>query len=168
VLSEIERVMQSNREFRLNDSVNVNVIHVEMPHGGKGTKRSEISLEKHLARKGSIIRIQNKDELCLARALVVAKAKIDNDSQYKSIVDHRRSMETQLAYELHEKRAFPSDPVAWTKSNNFRHISPTTKSTSFPKSIRIPSFIRGPSKRKEVTCISTITIMMLLRACPVF
>jgi hypothetical protein len=33
ILAEIERVVQSNHEFRLNDSVNVNVIHVEMPRG---------------------------------------------------------------------------------------------------------------------------------------
>ena len=80
VLSEIERIVQSNHELRLNDSVDVNLIHVEMPHGGKGTKRSEVNLERHLTKKRSIIRIQNNDELCLARALVVAKAKIDNDS----------------------------------------------------------------------------------------
>jgi hypothetical protein len=62
VLAEIEPVIQSNHEFRLNYSVNVNVnvSHVEMPHGGKGTKRCEINLEKHLARKGSIIRIQTR------------------------------------------------------------------------------------------------------------
>ena len=65
ILAEIERVIQSNREFRLNDSVQVNLIHVQMPNGGTGTKRSEINLEKHLAKKGSIIRIQNKDEMCL-------------------------------------------------------------------------------------------------------
>ena len=103
VLSEIGRVVQSNHEFRLNDSVNVNLIHVEMPHGGKGTKRSEVNLERHLTKKRSIIRIQNKEELCLARALVVAKAKIDNNSQYKSIVDHRWPLQTRIAQELDQK-----------------------------------------------------------------
>ena len=39
VLAEIERVVQSNHEFRLDDSVNVNVVHVEMPHWGTGKKR---------------------------------------------------------------------------------------------------------------------------------
>ena len=78
-------------------------IHVEMPSGGKGTKLSEINLEKHLAKKGSIIRIQNKHEICLAQALVVSMAKIENDDQYKSIVDHRRPLQTRLAYDLHEK-----------------------------------------------------------------
>jgi hypothetical protein len=85
VLAEIERVIQSNHEFRLNDSVNVNLIHVEMPNGGTGTKRSEINLEKHLAKKGSIICIQNKDDICLARALIVSIAKIESDRRYGMI-----------------------------------------------------------------------------------
>jgi hypothetical protein len=52
-----------------------------MPHGGKGRERAQINLEKHLAKKRSIVRIQNNNELCLARALVVAKAKIEKDPQ---------------------------------------------------------------------------------------
>ena len=103
VLAEFERVVQSNHHFRLNDSVLVNMIHVEMPHGGAGSKRSEINLERHLAKKGSVIRIQNIDEVCLARALVVSIAKIENDARYKTIVDHRGSLQERLAYDLHEK-----------------------------------------------------------------
>ena len=82
VLAEVERVIRSNHEFRLSDSVHVNLIHVEMPNGRSGTKRSEINLEKHLMKKNSIIRIQNTDEICLARVLVVAIARIENDSHY--------------------------------------------------------------------------------------
>ena len=103
ILAQIERVVQSNHEFRLNDSVNVNVIHVEMPQGGTGTKRSEINLEKHLTKKGSVIRIQNEDDLCLARALVVSITKIENDSRYKSIIDHRNLLQGRLAHDLHQK-----------------------------------------------------------------
>jgi hypothetical protein len=72
VLAQIEHVIQSNHEFRLNDSVKVNLVHVEMPNGSTGTKRSEINLEKHLINKKSIVRIQNTDKLCLARALDVS------------------------------------------------------------------------------------------------
>jgi hypothetical protein len=107
VLAQIERVIQSNHEFRLNDSVKLNLVHVEMPNGGTGTKRSEINLEKHLINKRAIVRIQNKDDLCLARALVVSIAKIENDSQYKSIVTHRRPMQTRLAHDLHQKAGVP-------------------------------------------------------------
>ena len=40
VLAEFERVIQSNHHFYLNESVDVNVVHVEMPHGGRKTKRA--------------------------------------------------------------------------------------------------------------------------------
>ena len=71
----IQRVIESNQEFRLNDTVDVNVIHVSMPTGGKGNKRSEVNLEKHLEQKRSIGRIRNDGDLCMARALIVAKLK---------------------------------------------------------------------------------------------
>ena len=103
ILSAIQKVIQSNTQFRLNDSVSVNLIHVEMPRGGTGVKRSEINLEKHLNMKRAIVRIQNKDEICLARALVVSIAKIEKDSRYKHIADHRYPMQTRLATELHQK-----------------------------------------------------------------
>ena len=51
ILAEIERVVQSNQEFRLDDSVSVNIVHVEMPRGGTGKKRREINLDKYLTNK---------------------------------------------------------------------------------------------------------------------
>ena len=75
VLTEVEKVIQSNEDFRLDESVEIDFLHVNMPHGGVGTKRAIINLEKHLDRKHCIVRIQNNDEICLARALVVAIAK---------------------------------------------------------------------------------------------
>ena len=74
ILAEIERVIQSNDTFTLDDSINVNIIHVEMPNGGTGRKRKIANLDKYLTNKRAILRIQNKDNLCLARAIVVAKA----------------------------------------------------------------------------------------------
>ena len=90
ILAEFERVIQSNKEFRLNDTVEINVMHVSMPIGGKGNKRSEVNLEKHLEKKRPIIRIRNEDDLCMAQALVVAKAKLDNDPRDRQIRDHRK------------------------------------------------------------------------------
>ena len=100
ILSEFEGVVQSNRSFRLDGSVNVNIIHVEMLIKGTGTKRSEINLEKRPANKRSSIHIQNKDEMCLAWALVVLIAKIENDEQYLSMKKHRLEIYTKkLAYQ---------------------------------------------------------------------
>ena len=66
ILSAVERVVQSNQHFRLNETVDVNVIHVSMPSCSKGRKRTEMNLEKHLEKKRSVVRIQNKDDLCMA------------------------------------------------------------------------------------------------------
>ena len=92
-------MVQSNQHFRLNDTVEVNVIHANMPSGGKRGKRTDLSLERYLEKKKSVISIRNNDNLCMARALVVAKSKIGNDPQVKSIVDHRGTMQTRLAQE---------------------------------------------------------------------
>ena len=43
ILAEFEHVIQSNQEFRLNDTMEINVIHVSMPIGGRGNKRSEVN-----------------------------------------------------------------------------------------------------------------------------
>ena len=107
ILAEFQRVIQSNQEFRLYDTVDVNVIHVSMPSGGKGNNRSEINLEKHLEKKTSIVRIQNNDDLCMARALAVAKAKVDNDPQDRRIRDYLNPMQTRLAQELHQSAGVP-------------------------------------------------------------
>ena len=107
ILAEIERVIQSNDAFTLDDSITVNIIHVEMPIGGVGKKRKTANLEKYLTNKRTIVRIQNKDDLCLARAIILAKAKVDNDERYTYIKDFRRPLQGNLAHELHEKVNVP-------------------------------------------------------------
>jgi hypothetical protein len=150
VLAEFERVIQSNRHFHLNDSVDVNVVHVEMPHGGIGTKRAEINLEKHLMKKRSIIRIQNNDQLCLARALVVAKAKIDNDPQYTSIVDHRRAMQTRLARELHQKAAVPLGPCGLDEVKQFQTYLSDYQINIVSKDRQNALIYVGPNQEKRI------------------
>ena len=79
ILAEIERVIQSNGAFKLDKSITVNIIHVEMPYGlrrdGKKVKN------KYLTNTRTIVRIQNKDNICPSRATVVAKAVVDNDER---------------------------------------------------------------------------------------
>ena len=107
ILAEIERVIQSNDTFTLDDSITVNIIHVEMPYGGTGRKRKIANLDKYLTNKRAIVRIQNKDNLCLARAIVVAKAKVDNDERYENIRKSEKPLQGRLAHELHEKAGVP-------------------------------------------------------------
>ncbi len=124
VYSQIERVVQSHQEFRLNESVVVDVVHVEMPEGRGKRKRSDIDLESHLKRKGSVIIIKNNDDLCLSRALVVAIAKASGDKRYKQLVKHDRPVQGKAARELHEKAGVPFGPCGIPEVKQFQKHLP--------------------------------------------
>ena len=105
VFSHVERVVQSNRDFRLNDTVNVDIIRVEAPQGSKRKKpRSIVNIREYLHKKKSVICIENNDGLCMARALVVAIAKAENEPNYKNL--------TKPGYRILEKRAKALHAVA--------------------------------------------------------
>ena len=104
IFSQIERVIQSNQDFRLNDTVTVDIIHVVAPQGsGKSrVKRTIVNIREYLKKKKSIISINNDDNLCLARALVVAVAKIENDPKYDQIRKSNRDVQLERALQLHQ------------------------------------------------------------------
>ena len=100
VYSALERVIQSNQEFRLNDTVTIDINHVESPQGSGRKKRTTYNIDDFLNQKGSVVRIRNnKDDMCLARALVVARAKQENDSRYYYIRDSRRPLQREKAFD---------------------------------------------------------------------
>ena len=112
VYSQLERVIQSNQEFRLNDTVTVDINHVKTPQGsGKSKlKRTTFDIDDYLDQKGSVVRIKNKDDLCLARALVVARAKKENDPRYNYIRDSRKPLQREKAFDLHRAAKVPLGP----------------------------------------------------------
>ena len=114
VYSELERVIQSNQEFRLNDTVTIDINHVESPvgSGGKGKKRTTFDIDDYLNEKGSVVRIRNKDDLCLARALVVARAKKENDPKYDQIRRSNKAIQREKAFDLHEAANVPLGPCS--------------------------------------------------------
>ena len=112
VFSQIERVIQSNQEFRLNDTVTIDINHVETPEGrGKSKrKRTIFNIRDHLKVKKSIIRINNKDDFCLARALVVSIARIEKDPKYGQISKSDRHIQLDRALDLHQAANVPLGP----------------------------------------------------------
>ena len=110
VLSQVEKVVQSNEEFRLNDTVNIDIIRVEMPQGSGKTKRTTLNIRDYLKKKQTVITINNKDNLCLARALVVSIARIENDRRYLMIRDSSRPIQRERAFDLHEAANVPLGP----------------------------------------------------------
>ena len=117
VFSQIERVIQSNQDFRLNDTVVVDIVHVEAPQDS-GRKRTILDIGEFLHKKRSIITIGNNDDLCLARALVVAIAKIEKDPRYKSLANSRKTVQERKARELNELANVPLGPCGHTRSAN--------------------------------------------------
>ena len=112
VLSQVEKVVQSNEEFRLNDTVNIDVIRVEMPQGSGRSrlKRDIVNIRDYLRKKGSVITINNRDNLCLARALVVSIARIENDPRFASIRRPESAEQRERAFDLHEAANVPLGP----------------------------------------------------------
>ena len=110
VFSQIERVIQSNRDFRLNDTVVVDIVHVEAPQGSGRSRRTTLDIKEFLHKKRSIIVIKNNDDLCLARALVVAIAKIEKDPSYMRLINPQKKTQEKKAKELHELARVPLGP----------------------------------------------------------
>jgi uncharacterized C2H2 Zn-finger protein len=85
LLTEIERVLQSYEEFVLDETLEIELVHASLPDGGVGRSGNFVDLERHIKEKSSLIRIQNNDDICCARALVTAKARIDGHQRWSSI-----------------------------------------------------------------------------------
>ena len=106
ILHEILRVMQSHEALKFDDVMSVRVVAMWRPGGkGRGLKRTAIlnldDWEKSHSR--CFLRIQNRDSLCLARAVVVGKAKLEADPQWNSIRQgegQRHSLQKKRALQL--------------------------------------------------------------------
>ena len=122
VFSQIERVIQSNQDFRLNDTVTIDIIHVVTPQGsGKSNlKRTTLNIREHLKEKKSIICINNNDDFCLARALSVSIARIENDPKYDQIRHSNRPVQRERALDLHEAANVPLGPCGMDEVKLFQ------------------------------------------------
>ena len=121
VLSHVEKVVQSNEEFRLNTTVNIDVIRVEMPHGSGRLKRTTLNIRDYLKKKKSVITINNKDDLCLARALATGIARIEKDPRYKRMLDPSCTVQRERAFDLHEAANVPLGPCGLREVDLFQH-----------------------------------------------
>ena len=120
VFSQVERVIQSNQDFHLNDTVMVDMIHVVDPQGS-GRKRIVFDIEEFLHKKRSFISITNNDDLCLARALVVAIAKIEKDPKYKSLANPLKRAQEKKERELHALANVPLGPCGIPEVEMFQN-----------------------------------------------
>ena len=120
--------------------------------------KSEVNLEKRLQKKSSIIRIQNDNDLCMVRALLVAKAKLDNDLQDHQIRNHQRLMQTRLAQELHENTGVPLGLCELEQAKQFQAYLTDYQFSIVSKEYGNKIICAGPKTRRSI-CVC-ITIIM--------
>ena len=68
-----------------------------------------------------MITIKNKHDLCFSRALVSAKAFVDQDPQYQTIFKGQ-GLQGHLAYKLHQETGVPRECVGCPKYSECKPI----------------------------------------------
>ena len=120
VLEKITEVLNSNESFEIDDTFHIEVTTVEMPPPGSGRlKTAGVDVESLLRKKKSVVFINNKDEICCARALVVARAKVDGDARYNDI-KKGRSIQGELARHLHAQAGVSEGPCGLEEIEKFQ------------------------------------------------
>ena len=96
------------------------------------------------------MRIQNDDELCLARALVVARARLDQDPRYKPRVKHNRPVQTRLARELHDEADVTIDRCGIYEVKQFQAYLNDYQINIVSKELQGSLSYSGPDNEKRI------------------
>ena len=108
IFDKLYSVVQSNSRFALEGMFCVQVIHIRMPIGGSSNKRNPLIGKNLMAflktKTKSVILVRNTDNICLARAVVMAKAVADGDmksvKRYKEAESTWKSAAQKLLYSV--------------------------------------------------------------------
>ena len=123
ILSEIERVLQSYEQFVLDETFGIEFVHVHLMKASGHKRKPYVDIGRLLDSKRSIIQIRNRDELCCARALVTAMARIHNHTQWNNIRQGRKIQE-ELARDLHRKAGVPLASCGIDEVKQFQKVLP--------------------------------------------
>ncbi|KAG5869866.1 hypothetical protein JTB14_031598 [Gonioctena quinquepunctata] len=95
----IHQIFQSNEHALDTDTFVLSTTIVNLPRGGRRNKKFN-SFEEECKKRHGIIHIANRDNLCLARAVVVAIAKIEGDPEYNKILRDIKKIQSRKTLEL--------------------------------------------------------------------
>ena len=113
----LAQALNSNEQFEMDDSFQVSITQVH--HAPQGTGKPRRGKPGHptmtmlRTNKRSVITITNDDELCCARALVVAKARVDQHPKQKAIQEGKGPLQRTLAWDLHREANVPLGPCSY-------------------------------------------------------
>ena len=112
----LAQALNSNEQFEMDDSFQLSITQVQ--HAPQGTGKPRRGKPGHptmdMLRKNSksIILITNNDDLCCARALVTAKARVDQHPKYNSIRQGTK-LQKEMALLLHHEAKVPFGPCSY-------------------------------------------------------
>ena len=155
VLEMMSAILNSNESFRLDDSFHLEISVVETPARGSGRMSlKNKSLESMIRRKKSIVEIKNNDQLCAARALVTAKAKVDNDNNYNTI-KRGTLIQTNLAQQLHQAANVPEGPCGLEEIAKFQEHLKDYQIVVISADHGFQTIFRGPTSSKTLGLLKT-------------
>ena len=152
IMGEVQRVLQSNENVNLKDGMSVHLFHVGMPQGGVATRKRKhfgFKLSKFLDSKRCVIRIRNKDFLCLACALVTELARQEKDPAYGSI-RHGCKQQRLLAQQLHRKAGVPEGPCVLPEVAKFQQVITEHQIVVFSAEHFNAIIYEGPKREKQI------------------
>ena len=107
IMTDVEKVLQSEEELKLDEQFEIHVGILRIPRGGRG--KYFINRQENIYRKRSIVEMINKDDnLCFDRAVAVCLAKLkslnseDNNKKqkWKKIIHKKSSYQFEKALKL--------------------------------------------------------------------
>ena len=158
LLDQLSKILNSNEQFRLDDSFHIEVTHVRDPGRGSGKNRSKLGsqrIDEMLRRKKSVVTINNKDELCCARALVTAQAYHQYGAKHNLYLDIRKGRHEQekRAKALHAEARVPEAPCGLEEIALFQIVLSDYQIVvvSVDQDYRIT--FKGPERDKQLVLI---------------
>ncbi|XP_055341431.1 uncharacterized protein LOC129590302 [Paramacrobiotus metropolitanus] len=105
-MAEISKVLNSHQELVIDDSYAVSVEHTEIP-SGRCVRDVPLLLYQKLKKMRSVILVNNDDEICMARALVIGKAFANGREDYARHIAKGKRKILALSKELIEDAGLP-------------------------------------------------------------
>ena len=118
----LAQALNSNEQFEINDSFQLSITQVHHAPQGTGkprrTKPGHATLQTLTKMSKSVIRIRNNDDLCCARALVIAKARLDQHPKWESLRKGGK-LQKELTVLLHHEARVPFCPCGYDALTKF-------------------------------------------------
>ena len=154
MLEKMSQVLNSNEQFQMDDTFHIEITHVRNPGTGSGQNQNKPGLTpvgQLLRRKKNVIRINNYDDLCCARAIVTAKAHQDYGSGHWITRSCKRGfpLQEQYARELHNQAGVPLGACGLAETQLFQNSLSEYQLIVIDAELGYQLIFKGQPKPKE-------------------